>query len=62
MSANDKGERTEMENFRFANILNCFSKLYEKLINKQLISPVNEFVSEFLSAHRKDYGIRLILD
>lgn len=62
MSANDKGERREMENFIFVNILNCFSKLYEKLINKQLISPVNEFVSEFLSAHRKDYGIRLILD
>ena len=37
-------------------------KIYEKLIKKQLISSVNEFLSEFLSTYRKDYSIKLLLD
>ena len=51
-----------MKNHRPVTILNCFSKMYEKFLNEPFISPVNEFLSEFVSAYRKNYNTHYVLN
>ena len=49
-----KGERTEIGNYRPVSILNCFSKIYERFLHNQIASFSNEFLSDFISAYRKE--------
>ena len=56
-----KGERTEMGNYRPVSILNCFSNIYERLLQNQIASFSNEFLSDFFSAYRKGYSTNHIL-
>ena len=56
-----KGERTEIKNYRPVSILNCFSKVYERFIHGSLMSSVTNFLSEFISAHRKEYSTNHVL-
>ena len=51
----DKGtlNENEISNFRPANILNTFSKIYEKFIKDQLFLRLDRYLSPFISAYRK---------
>ena len=44
-----KGERTEIKNYRPVSFLNCFSNVYERFIQENLMSPVTNFLSDFIS-------------
>ena len=56
-----KVERTEIGNYRPVSILNCFSKIYERLLHNQIASFSNEFLSDFISAYRKGYSTNHVL-
>ena len=56
-----KGERTEIGNYRLVSILNCFSKIYERFLHNQIVSFSNEFLSDFISAYRKEYSTNHVL-
>ena len=56
-----KGERVEIKNYRPVSILNCFTKVYERFIRKNLISSVTNFLSDFISAYRKGYSTNHVL-
>ena len=56
-----KGERTEIGNYRPVSILNCFSKIYERFLHNQIVSFSNEFLSDFISAYRKEYSTNHVL-
>ena len=56
-----KDDRNEIRNYRSANILNCFSKIYEKSLNEQLLPFVNCFSSELMSAYRSGYSTNYVL-
>ena len=57
----EKGERTEIKNYRLVSIQNCFSKGYERFIHKNLTSSVTNFQSNFISAYRKGYSANHVL-
>ena len=56
-----KGERTEIGNYRPVSILNCFSKIYERVLHNQIASFSNKFLSDFISAYRKGYSTNHVL-
>ena len=53
--------KNEIKNYRPVSILNWFSKIYEKFLNKQLLPFVNRFLSKLVSAHRSGYSTNYIL-
>ena len=55
---NDKYSWT---NFRPVNVLNTFSKLYEKIVKDFLISEMERHFSPFISAHRKSFSTEYVL-
>ena len=48
-----KKDRKDKENYRLMDILNGFSKVYERLINDIMLRVIQTFLSNFLSAYRK---------
>ena len=56
-----KGERTEIQIYRPVNILNCFSKVYERFIHEYLMLSVTNFLSDIISAYRKGYSTNHVL-
>ena len=46
-----KGEKSKIKNHLPVSILNCFSKVYERPINEQLMSPVIKFLPDFILAY-----------
>ena len=48
-----KDDRDETKSYRPVSILNCFTKIYEKVLNEQLLPFVNRSISELVSAYRK---------
>ena len=56
-----KGERIEIGNYRQVSISNCFSKIYERFLDNQILSFSNEFLSDFISACRKRYSTNHVL-
>ena len=48
-------------NFRPVSILNCFSKVYEKVIKNKLLKSMNVHLSPFISAYRTDYNRQHVL-
>ena len=48
-----KDDRDETKSYRPVSILNCFSKIYERVLNEQLLPFVNRSISELMSAYRK---------
>ena len=48
-----KPNKNEISNFRPVNIVNTFSKIYEKVIKDQLVSGLGKYFSPFISAYRK---------
>ena len=43
------------------SILNCFSKVFEKILNEQLLRFINLSLSELMSAYRSRYSMNHIL-
>ena len=56
-----KGGKAKIGNYRPVSILNCFSKIYERFLHNQIASFSNEFLSDFISAHRKGYSTNHVL-
>ena len=56
-----KGERTETKNYRPVSIVNCFSKVYERFIHEILMPSVTNFLSDFISAYRKECSTNHVL-
>ena len=50
---NRKPNKNEISTFRPGNIVNTFSKIYEKVIKDQLVSGLDKYFSPFISAYRK---------
>ena len=50
-----KGARTSKNNYRPVSLLPIFSKVFEKLLQKQLLVFVNNILSKFQSGFRKRY-------
>ena len=59
----DKGKpnKNEMSNFRPVSVLNTFSKIYERVIQDQIVRGTEKYFSPFLSAYRKNYSSQNIL-
>ena len=59
----DKGgiDKTTLSNYRPVSILNIFSKIYEKIMKKQLTIFLDKHLSIFVSAYRKLYGTQHVL-
>ena len=59
----DKGEsiRTTEKNYRPVSILNTFSKIYEKIMKKQLYHHLENTLSVFIAAYRKSYSTQHVL-
>ena len=60
-SINGKHDRNELKNYRPVIVLNCFSKMYEKILNEQLLPFVNRFISEPMSAYKSGYSSNHVL-
>ena len=59
----NKGEpnRTVERNFPPVSVLNAFSKIYEKVLQQQLVQHLDNTLSVFISAHRRAYGTQHVL-
>ena len=59
----DKGkpDKYDVLNYRSVSILNPFSKIYEKVIKKELASYLDKYFSPFISAYRKSYSTQQVL-
>ena len=51
-----KDDRTNIKNYRPVNLLNIFSKIYERFLEENLTNYVETFLSKFASASRKSYS------
>ena len=56
-----KDDRNEMKNNRPISILNCFLKIYEKVLNEQLLPFVNCSLSELMHTYRSPYSTNHVL-
>ena len=54
--ANIKGARTTRNNYRPVSILPVFSKIFEKLLSRQLLEFFDNTLSKFQCSLRKSYG------
>ena len=54
----DKGslDKNDVNNFRAVSVLNCFSKISEKVMKCQLMPFIENHLSVFLSAYRSSYS------
>ena len=50
-----KGDRTKIKNCRPVSLLNIFTKIYKRLLHKNLTKYVDTFLSKFISAYTKSY-------
>ena len=51
-----KESRSYRNNYRPFNILDGFSKIYERFINDKLLNHVNDILSDFVSAYQNKYS------
>ena len=59
----DKGKpnKNEISNYRPVNVLNTFSKFYEKATKKQLVRFMEEYCSPLISAYRTNYSSQHVI-
>ena len=56
-----KKDRQDKENYRPVNILNGFSKDYERFTNDSRLPIIQTFLSNFVSAFQKHYSLSHVL-
>ena len=56
-----KKQKSEIGNYRPVSTLNCFFKIYERLLPDQIASFSIEFLSGFISAYRERCGTNHVL-
>ena len=49
------------KNFRPVSVLNSISKLFEKLMNKQFVTYIDQHLSQYLCGYRKGYSTQYAL-
>ena len=59
----DKGglKKNEISNYRPVSLLNCFCKVYEKIISKRIITVMDTLMSPYLSAYREHFSSQHVL-
>ena len=64
-SVNPRDKKTDDKNsvlnFRPISVLNCFSKVYEKILKTKLLEKTNNLFSPFISAFRESYNTQHVL-
>ena len=64
-SVNPRDKKTDDKdsvlNFRPISVLNCFSKVYEKILKTKLLEKMNNLFSPFISAFRESYNTQHVL-
>ena len=55
------GDKYSVTNFRPVNVLNTFSKIYEKIVKDFLMSKIEHHFSLFISAYRKSFSTEHVL-
>ena len=56
-----KLERTNKENYRPVSLLPVVSKLFERLMQKQMIAYIDKFLSPYLCGYRKGFNAQYML-
>ena len=56
-----KDDRTSTKNYRPVSILPVVSKIFERIIQKQIISYIDKFISPSMCGFRKDYSTQTAL-
>ena len=56
-----KGDSNLTKNYRPISVLPSVSKVFERLIQKQLLSHINQFLSPYLCGYRKGYNAQCAL-
>ena len=54
-------DKYNISNFRPVSLLNCFSKVYENIINCRLVDSMYDNISPFISAYRKNYNMQHVM-
>ena len=55
------GDSNMKKNFRPVSVLNSISKLFEKLLNKQFVTYIDQHLSQYLCGYRKGYSTQYAL-
>ena len=56
-----KNEREKIENYRVVNILNCFSKVYEKFLLEKFNPFINSVLSGYIAVYRENGSTNHVL-
>ena len=56
-----EGDSTEVKNYRTVSVLPTVSKIFERLIQKQISEYFNQFFSPFLCGYRKGFSTQTAL-
>ena len=56
-----KGDVTSVENYRPVSVLPAVSKVYERVIQSQILEYINHFLSSYLCGYRKGYSTQYAL-
>ena len=54
-------DNTSKKNYRPVSVLNTVSKLFEKLLNKQFVTYIDQHLSQYLCGYRKGYSTQYAL-
>ena len=57
----EKGDRTKIKNYGAVNLLNIFTKIYNRFLHENLTNYIDTFLSKFISAYRKSYSSSHVL-
>ena len=61
LSIKEKPNKYHVLNYKLLSILNAFSKIYEKVIQIQLVSYFDKYLYPFILAYRKCYGTQQVV-
>ena len=56
-----KGDSTLAKNYRPVSVLPCISKIFERIMQKQIAEYIEYFLSQFLCGYRKGYNTQIAL-
>ena len=56
-----KGDKTVAKNYRPISVLSCLSKLFERILQTQLLKHIEKYLSPFLCGYRKGFSAQFAL-